>query len=374
MKKIALIAGTRPEAIKVIPVYLALQQEKRIEPVLIATGQHRDMLADVFAIFNCRPDISFQVMSHDQSLAGLTGSLLKVLEPLFREGEFSAILVQGDTTSAMVAGLVAFYNQIPLGHIEAGLRTGNILSPFPEEMNRRIVSLATRWHFAPTALAADNLQQEKVTGQVHTVGNTVIDAALLIGSSQSRGTGELTRLYPFLVDSAARHVLVTAHRRENFGSGIRDICTALRSLANAFPAIQFIFPVHPNPNVCQPIHDALDTIENIHLLEPLSYDQLLFVMKRSFLVVTDSGGIQEEAPAFDVPVIVMRENTERPEGVDAGCSILAGTGADDIIAVFKELVEDRQQYAAMAAAVNPYGDGNSAERIARILRNNMLGG
>jgi len=371
MKKIALIAGTRPEAIKVIPVYLALQQEEGIEPVLIATGQHRDMLEDVFTTFACRPDISFQVMSHDQSLAGLTQNLFEILEPLFREGNFAAIVVQGDTTSAMVAGLVAFYNQIPLGHIEAGLRTNNILSPFPEEMNRRIVSLATCWHFAPTALAADNLLREQVSGKVHTVGNTVIDAALLISSRDSSGTAALQRLFPFLEQDDQPHVLVTAHRRENFGTGIREICTALRKLATQHPTIHFVFPVHPNPNVQQPIHEQLGSINNIHLLEPLSYDQLLYVMKRALLVVTDSGGIQEEAPAFDVPVIVMRENTERPEGVDAGCSILAGTGAEKIVAVFNALLEDQQQYAAMAAAVNPYGQGNSAARIARILANEV---
>jgi UDP-N-acetylglucosamine 2-epimerase len=367
MKKIALIAGTRPEAIKVIPVYLALQKERGIEPVLIATGQHRDMLEDVFSIFACRPDISFQVMSHDQSLAGLTRSLLEVLEPLFREGDFAAILVQGDTTSAMAAGLVAFYNQIPLGHIEAGLRTNNILSPFPEEMNRRIVSLAARWHFAPTELAADNLLREQVSGKIFTVGNTVIDAALLIGSRVSSGTASLQQRLPFLDRKEQLHVLVTAHRRENFGTGIREICTALRKLAAQHPAIHFIFPVHPNPNVQQPIHEQLGSIDNIYLLEPLSYDQLLYVMKRALLVVTDSGGIQEEAPAFDVPVIVMRENTERPEGVDAGCSILAGTGVENIVAVFNDLIEEQQQYAAMAAAVNPYGQGNSAAQIARIL-------
>lgn len=367
MKKIGLIVGTRPEAIKVIPIYLELQKRAGITPVLISTGQHQELLEDVFSIFDCRPDISFNVMGYNQALATLTRNLFDALNPCFADGNYDAILVQGDTTTAMVAGLVAFYNRIPLGHIEAGLRTGDIASPFPEEMNRRIVSLATRWHFAPTAQAVENLLRESVLKHVYPVGNSVIDAALMIGEKENARTDDLQRAFPFLVDESIRHVLVTAHRRENFGAGLNEICSALRVLARRYPAIKFLFPVHPNPNIQGPIYEQLGDIDNIYLINPLSYDELFFVLKRAFLAVTDSGGIQEEAPAFDVPVIVMRESTERPEGVEAGCSILAGNSADNIISAFDALAEDEEHYAAMAAAPNPYGDGRTSQRIADIL-------
>ena len=306
-------------------------------------------------------------MEPGQSLSTLTGNLLAKLECCLSCSEFGAVLVQGDTTSAMVASLVAFYNRIPIGHIEAGLRTGNINSPFPEEFNRRTVALAANWHFAPTWRAAANLVREGLSDNIHIVGNSVIDAASMIAQKRTRHVDALYERFPFLADSTSRHVLVTAHRRENFGDGIHAICMSLSLLAERNQTMQFIFPVHPNPNVKVPIIKLLGDIPNIHIIDPLSYDEILHVMKHAFIVVTDSGGIQEEAPSFNLPIIVTRKDTERPEGVEAGCSVLAGISVDGIVGTFESIMNDPKRYSKMAMAENPYGDGRTSIRIVDIM-------
>ncbi len=364
--RIALIVGTRPEAIKLMPVFAALAATPGVDVRLLSTGQHRDLLDGVYALFGVRPDVDLRVMTPNQTLAGLTARLTEALGAHFAEHAYDAVVVQGDTTSAMVGALTAFYTGVPVAHVEAGLRTRDIRSPFPEELNRRIASLVTRWHFAPTELAADNLAREGVRDGVQVVGNTVVDAALHVaGLPQAAAAREA--LIPGLGAGGRRHVLVTAHRRENFGAGITSIAAALCTLAERWRELDFVFPVHPNPNVRGVVHARLGALPNVRLVEPLPYDALLAVLRDAHLVLTDSGGLQEEAPAFDVPVLVLRASTERPEGVTAGCSRVVGTDADAITGAFDRLMTDADAHAAMARAPNPYGDGLASARIARAL-------
>lgn len=363
--EIALIAGTRPEVIKMLPVYLALRGRAGVTPRLVMTGQHRELAQDVLRLFDVEPDHDMQVMQPGQTLPMLAHNLAAAFACYLHDHPPDIILVQGDTTSAMMGGMFGFYHGIPVGHIEAGLRTGNLQAPFPEEFNRRVVTLASRWHFTPTQRAAENLRREGITQEVYVVGNTVIDAVRLIAQ---RDTDEVRRLqaqFAFLnTPEKIATVLVTAHRRENFGDGIRNIATAIKALAAARPQVQFILPVHPNPNV-RPVFTAmLQGQANIHLTEPMGYDALLYVMRQSRLILTDSGGIQEEAPTFHVPVLVLRQETERPEGIAAGCSRLVGTDAATIQRAFFELMDHPEIYRNMATAKNPYGDGHAAERIA----------
>jgi UDP-N-acetylglucosamine 2-epimerase (non-hydrolysing) len=362
MKRVGIIFGTRPEAIKLLPVYLAARAHGGLDPVLISTGQHREMVREVLDLFRRRLDHDLDVMEPNQTLASLSGRIFSSLGPLMRQ-KFDAVFVQGDTTSAMVAGMVGFYAGVPCAHVEAGLRTDNIHSPFPEEFNRRVISLTARWHFAPTRAAAANLHREGVSRDVHVVGNTSIDAALAIARTNSGPSERLIGAVPELLDGARPVILVTAHRRENFGAPLLRIIRAVVQIARENPDALIVWPVHPNPNVRGVVLDFARTAPNIRAIDPVRYDDLIFLIRRSRIVLTDSGGIQEEAPAFSKPVIVLRDETERPEGIDAGCGVLAGADTRRIVEWHRRIAGDEATYARMCAAKNPYGDGEASRRI-----------
>ena len=363
-KKFAIVLGTRPEAIKLIPVYLELK--KRGAAVsLISTGQHQSMLDQIFQFFGIRPDVSLEVMVHNQTLSGLTARLTNTLQECFEVGKYDMVLVQGDTTTAMVASLVAYYNHLAIAHVEAGLRTYNKYSPFPEEINRQIIGRIADYHFAPTKFAESILKTEQARG-VHTVGNTVIDSLLFCLEKVTKLEDCYKEKFS-LLEKYEKLVLITGHRRESFGKGFDEICQAIKELSQNYPHVLFYYPVHLNPNVKNKVYDILADIPNVYLGEPLPYDELVYLMSRSFIILTDSGGIQEEAPSLNVPVLVMRETTERPEGIEAGCSKLVGTDRQRIVESFAELIDMPDKYHQMANAMNPYGDGKSAQRITNIL-------
>lgn len=361
LKRILCLVGTRPECIKMAPVIKALKQEDWAEPVVVSTGQHREMVHQVLSLFDIAVDHDLDVMVPNQTLSGLSSRIFAKLDPLLETGGFDLILVQGDTTSVMVASLAAFYRRIPIGHVEAGLRTHDIERPFPEELNRVVTGLVTKLHFAPTAGSRDNLLKEgKPVESVHVTGNTVVDALLDVAE----------RNFPcdFPTRPDRRLVLVTAHRRENFGAPILEICQALRDILDLFPDIELVYPVHPNPNIREPVYAALDGIERVHLLPPVDYQALTMLIKRSTIILTDSGGIQEEAPALGKPVLVLRDETERPEAVQAGVAKLVGAERGRIVAEAKKLLTDESAYAAMARAGSPYGDGQAASRIVTLCK------
>jgi UDP-N-acetylglucosamine 2-epimerase (non-hydrolysing) len=354
--KILTVYGTRPEAIKMAPVIEALRRRPGVFAVTVcATGQHREMLDQVQELFGLRPDLDLGLMRPDQTLNGLAAGALSAVDEVLVSHRPDWLLVQGDTTTAMTAGLAAFHRGVRVGHVEAGLRTGDLRRPFPEEANRRIIDLLAEALFAPTERSGAVLRAEGADpARVHVVGNTVIDA--------------LHRLAPDLDETPERpEVLVTLHRRESFGAPLRGILTALRRLAESFPEVQWIYPVHPNPNVRGPAHEILSGLPNFELLEPLDYRELVRRLVRCRFTLTDSGGIQEEAPTFGKPVLVLRETTERPEGVEAGVARLVGVDGERIFAAASRLLTCEEDWRAMARAVNPYGDGHAAERIAAIL-------
>lgn len=362
--KIAIIVGTRPEAIKLIPVYLEL---KKVFPSveLISTGQHFTMLEQIFSFFGVSPNVALDVMTPNQSLAGLTARLCERLQQCFEENKYDLVVVQGDTTTAMVASLVAYYNRIKVAHVEAGLRTYDKFSPFPEEINRQLISRMADYHFAPTQKSMDALGSEGLAN-CFLVGNTVIDSLLICLDKIKANTNHYQKKYSTIEDYS-KLVLVTGHRRENFGQGFDEICKAIKHLAAQYPNYLFYYPVHLNPNVKNKVHELLGTVKNVLLDNPLPYDELIYLMSQSFIILTDSGGIQEEGPSLDVPVLVMRDTTERPEGIENGCSLLVGTSSEKIISAFNSLVTDEEIYQKMAAAANPYGDGRSAVYIANAL-------
>ena len=366
--KILLFAGTRPEAIKVAPVARLLREVPRLDVRLVSSGQHREMLHQAFADFGLKPDFDLSVMTPGQTLASLTARLFEAVDALLAEQRPDRILVQGDTTTVFVVATCAFYRGIPFGHIEAGLRSHRLDAPFPEEFNRRAAGIMARWHFAPTVAARDNLLAERVPEEaIHVTGNTVIDALLWMkahGGAESQALPESVRCE---LAKGKRLMLVTGHRRENFGGGFLDICAAVRTLADAHDDLCVVYPVHLNPNVFTPVHEQLGGRPNILLIEPLPYKPFIALMGASHIVLTDSGGVQEEAPALGKPVLVMREVTERPEGVAAGTARLVGTNTDMIVREVTRLLHDPQEYATMAHAVNPYGDGHASERIRDIL-------
>ena len=375
--RVALLVGTRPEAIKLAPVVRAIAATPGLEPWLISTGQHRRMLDQVIALFGLEVDRELSVMHPDQSLAGLTARVAEAADAAFADCAPDVVVVQGDTTSAFTAGLVAFYRRIPVAHVEAGLRTGRLDAPFPEEANRVLLSRLARWHFAPTERAARNLLDEGVAAErVHVTGNTVIDALLIEAAHQrdpahpaaAEADAALARLLG-LGDGAPipPYALVTGHRRENFGDGFDGICRALRRLAERHPDHLIVYPVHLNPRVLGPVTEALGDVGNVRLVDPQPYRPFVALMRHARLILTDSGGVQEEAPSLGVPVLVMRETTERPEGVDAGLVRLVGTDPERIVAEASRLLTDADARAAMARASNPYGDGRAAERIAATL-------
>ena len=360
-KRILCVVGTRPEAIKMAPVIQALRRERWAQVTVLATAQHRDLLDQVLEIFQIVPDADLDVMRANQGLAELTARLIPALDRKFAELHPDAVIAQGDTTTVMTAALVAFYRRIPFGHVEAGLRTHDLDNPFPEEMNRLVAGQLTRWHFAPTVRARRNLLREGTAeDSVHVVGNTVIDALLQVAS----------REWPLHIplDPGKRLVLVTAHRRENFGEPFRAICRAIRALADRHPDIEVLYPVHPNPNVKLVAQELLSSHPRIRLCEPLDYTAFVEAQKRACLILTDSGGVQEEAPALGKPVLVLRSETERPEAIEAGVARLVGTSEERIVEEASLLLGDERAYQAMSRGASPYGDGQSAERIARILR------
>jgi len=369
MKKLLFIFGTRPETIKVAPVIRCFRSagRDRYDVKVCTTGQHREMLAQTMRFFDLTADFPLDIMRDSQTLFDITTAALTKLQPVFDAYTPDMVLVQGDTTTTFAGALAAFYNKCPVAHIEAGLRTGDRYSPFPEEINRKMTTAIAQLHLASTGAAAANLAREGVTRDVHVTGNTVIDALRIASSVVETApyTG-LARKYPDL-DATARFVLVTGHRRESFGDGFRDICAALRKLALGNPDVRFVYPVHLNPAVREPVYAALSALPNVFLTAPVDYPELVWLLKRCRLVLTDSGGIQEEAPAFGKPVLVMRRVTERMEGVTAGTAKLVGTDTAVIVREVQTLLDDPAAYAAMAQAVNPYGDGTASERIRRIV-------
>lgn len=357
--KILFIFGTRPEAIKMAPV-LKEVQKRGLSTVVCTTAQHRQMLDQVLDLFNIEPDYDLDLMTPGQTLSGLTARLIQELDRVVTEVQPDWILVQGDTTSAMAGAIVAFYHKVKIGHIEAGLRTWNNRHPFPEEVNRRIIDIMADAYFAPTELTANNLRREGIADdRIFVTGNTVVDALLEVADRPFDWEAS-----PLSVISKDRPiVLITAHRRESFGEPFRNLCLAIQELAQTFPEVQFVYPVHLNPNVQQPVRELLEGIENIILLPPTEYIVFTQLMKNACLILTDSGGVQEEGPTFGVPVLVMRETTERPEGVEAGVSRLVGTDQEKIVKEAGSILRDVVQAKAPQIGSNPYGDGTASVQI-----------
>jgi UDP-N-acetylglucosamine 2-epimerase (non-hydrolysing) len=367
--RILVVFGTRPEAIKMAPLVIRLKADDAFETRLCVTSQHREMLDQVLALFDIVPDHDLNIMQKAQGLTDVTTSVLQKLEGVIRDFQPDRILVHGDTTTTFTSSLAAFYQKVAVGHVEAGLRSGDMHSPWPEEMNRRVTGVLADLHFAPTAFARDNLLAERVpAGRIVVTGNTVIDALLatrqkLLDTEAMRT--DIAARYPFLDDR--RLVLVTGHRRENFGEGMENMCHALLDIA-ARDDVRIVYPVHLNPNVQEPVKRILGQSANIHLIEPQDYLPFVYLMDRAYLILSDSGGILEEAPSLGKPVLVTRNNTERPEAVDAGTVILVGTDRDRVVAEATALLDDKAHYDAMARAINPYGDGLATGRIVSALR------
>lgn len=361
MKKILTVIGTRPEAIKMAPVILALKKEPWANVRVLATAQHRQMLDQVNQFFGIEPDIDLDIMKPNQALTELTARLLLNLDDVLKNEKPDAVLVQGDTTTVMTVALACFYHRIPIGHVEAGLRTWDMQNPFPEEANRVIAGKLAQWHFAPTEGSRENLLKEGIADtDIIVTGNTVIDALLMSAAKDLK--------LPINIDDNKRLVLITSHRRENFGEPFRNICKALLALANNNPDVEFLYPVHPNPNVKNVAYEFLAGLPNVTLCEPLDYAPFIAVMKRAYLILTDSGGVQEEAPALGKPVLVLRDETERPEAVEEGVVKLVGSNSDYIIEQAQLLLNNENAYKMMARGVSPYGDGQAASRIVNVLR------
>jgi UDP-N-acetylglucosamine 2-epimerase (non-hydrolysing) len=355
-----IILGTRPEAIKLAPLILKCQQNAAISPLVCSTGQHREMLDQVLDYFEIKPEIDLGLMKPGQTLSGLTAACIEAVDRVVVEHSPDAIVVQGDTTTVMASSMVGFYRQVPIVHVEAGLRTGDLMAPWPEEFNRRVTGIVTKLHCAPTQGAADALAREGVPSQsIRVTGNTVIDA-LLMSVERERGRSEQWReKYPMIGRGPV--LLVTGHRRENFGDGLENICQALRELATQYPELQIIYPVHLNPNVSGPVRERLASFANIHLMPPAGYPEFVWLMDQATIVLTDSGGVQEEAPSLGHPVLVTREKTERPEAIDAGLAELVGTDRRKIVSRVSELLSRPKSNVAPPA--NPYGDGHACTRI-----------
>lgn len=376
-KTVAIFIGTRPEAIKMAPVIKALEKTDGLRPVVISTGQHREMLQQVIDLFGITVDRSLDVMQPNQTLAGLSSRLLTAIDEALDEIKPDMALVQGDTTTVLMASLACFYRRIPIGHVEAGLRTGNIWSPFPEEVNRKLASSLMRIHFAPTQGSASNLLREGVDPTtIHVTGNTVIDALFMEVERQKQPAiqAEIRGRLDALLGTAwhdAPYVLITGHRRENFGGGFDQICEALATLADRFSDHLFIYPVHLNPNVQKPVYERLGNRRNIQLIPPQPYSEFVALMAASRVILTDSGGVQEEAPSLGKPVLVMRDTTERPEAVASGTVELVGAASTRIIDRVAALLTDAAVYRRMSEAINPYGDGLAASRITAFLAQHL---
>ena len=375
MKTILLVFGTRPEAIKMAPLVKKLQtMPEQFRTVVCVTGQHRQMLDQVLQLFDITPDYDLNIMQPNQDLYDITSRILLGMRDVLREVQPDIVLVHGDTTTSTASALAAFYQQIPVGHVEAGLRTGNIYSPWPEEMNRLITGRIAAVHFSPTPLSRVNLLKENVDdSKIVVTGNTVIDALQMVVGKLSEDTTlttEVTNRITLMgydtnrLDGTKRMVLITGHRRENFGEGFLNICHAIKHLAEQYKDVDFVYPMHLNPNVRKPVLDILgEKAENVFLIEPLDYLPFVYMMQHSTLILTDSGGVQEEAPGLGKPVLVMRDTTERPEAVEAGTVLLVGTNREKIEQGVSMLLDDADTYRRMSEAVNPYGDGHACERI-----------
>jgi UDP-N-acetylglucosamine 2-epimerase (non-hydrolysing) len=382
-KRIAIIFGTRPEAIKLAPVIYKLREYEEICPIVGVTAQHRHLLDQVLYIFNIRPDFDLNLMTPGQQLAAFSSAAIKKLDNVFAEQKPDLVIVQGDTSTVFCAALVAFYRHIPVAHVEAGLRTGNLQSPWPEEGNRVLTTRITDLHFAPTATSRENLLREGIEdNKIFVTGNTVIDSLFMALSYLDTLDGNILGLPKFLntISAEKRIVLITGHRRENFGEGIRNILRAIRELADLWPEVDFIYPIHPNPQVENAVKDIfpetrqrLDPFTNIHFIEPLAYLPFVALMRRSYLILTDSGGIQEEAPSLGKPVLVTRDTTERPEAIEAGTVQLIGTEKTKIVFAVSQLLTNSSLYMKMANKKNPYGDGHAAKRIADTCVNFLFG-
>ena len=385
MKKVMLVFGTRPEAIKMAPLAIELKKDTaHFETTVCVTGQHREMLDQVLAIFGIHPDYDLNIMQKGQDLTDITTRVLTGMRDVLRESKPDIVLVHGDTTTSTAAALAAFYQQIPVGHVEAGLRTHNLLSPWPEEMNRQLTSRIATYNFAPTPLSEKNLKDEHVSGTIFVTGNTVIDA-LHMAVDMMRTDKALAKEQERVLkeagydarrlDGGRRMVLITGHRRENFGNGFLRMVTAMKDLAGKYHDVDFVYPMHMNPNVRKPIHEVfghdLTVYPNFFFIEPLQYLEFVYLMEKAHIVLTDSGGIQEEAPGLGKPVLVMRDTTERPEALEAGTVRLVGTDYHKIVNEVSTLLEDAEMYEEMSHAVNPYGDGHACQRIVKALKNRL---
>lgn len=366
--KCLFVFGTRPEAIKLAPVIKTFSKDPRFDVKICVTSQHREMLNQVLQFFSIKSDYDLNVMVDDQSLFDITSRILTGLENVMEEVSPDLTVVQGDTTSAFVGALASFYKGKKVAHVEAGLRSGHMFSPFPEEVNRSLVGRIADIHFAPTQRAADNLKIEGIKDNIHITGNTVIDALFLtLSIIENDGLDAKFEKEFNFINKNSRLILVTGHRRESFGKPFEEICAAIRDIVESFEDVEVIYPVHLNPNVRKPVNTILGGSKRIHLIEPVDYPRLVWLMKKSHLVLTDSGGIQEEAPSLGKPVLVMREVTERQEGIDTGTAMLVGNKKERIFEGVKRLLTDSALYDEMAKASNPYGDGKGAERITNIL-------
>lgn len=366
-KHIVIITGTRPEAIKLAPVYLAIKSEPHTKVTLVATAQHRQMLDQVLSTFSIKADIDLDIMRPNQSLSEVSSQVIVGVQKVLAELKPDAVLVQGDTTTCLCSAIAAFYEQIPVGHVEAGLRTYNLKAPWPEEMNRRLADPISRWCFAPTSRAAENLRAERIpTENIFMTGNTVIDALLRARDIVRQQSPKIPELADGLLDEH-RLILVTGHRRESFGKSFEEFCQALRQIVQDHKDTVLVYPVHLNPNVQKPVNDILGRQDRIYLISPVEYLQFVYLMGRSYLIITDSGGIQEEAPSLHKPVLVTREVTERPEAVEAGLAKLVGTSKEKITTEASRLLTDTDAYTSMSGGHNPYGDGRASEKIVEIL-------
>ncbi|WP_287829459.1 non-hydrolyzing UDP-N-acetylglucosamine 2-epimerase [Prevotella sp.] len=381
MKRVMLVFGTRPEAIKMCPLVKEFQKHSdEFETIVCVTGQHREMLDQVLNIFEVKPDFDLNIMKQGQDLYDVTARVLTGMRDVFKECKPDVVLVHGDTTTSTAAALAAFYQQIPVGHVEAGLRTHNIYSPWPEEMNRQITGRIASYNFSPTPLSESNLKEEKAQGEIYVTGNTVIDALHMVvnklknDESLAKEQEGILKKAGYDVNRLAdgrKLVLITGHRRENFGEGFIHMVTAIKDLKNKYPDVDFVYPMHLNPNVRKPIHEVfgedLSNLDNMFFIEPLQYLEFVYLMEKATIVLTDSGGIQEEAPGLGKPVLVMRDTTERPEALASGTVHLVGTDYQKIMDEVSTLLEDENAYEKMSKAVNPYGDGKACERIVKIL-------
>jgi len=384
MKKIALILGTRPECIKMAPVYFALQQSKKLSPVIVSTGQHRQMLDQTLGVFGIKPEFDLNLMQPGQTLPELTSRVIQATSAWFSEHKPAAVLVQGDTTTVLASALAAFYNNIPIGHVEAGLRTGKMDSPFPEEMNRRLTSPLARWNFCPTETSKANLLREGINANnCYVTGNSVIDALLYIRKKQSlNGVSAKTVTekvgipeafaQEFLSDTARKPwILVTGHRRESFGDGFERICESINRITQIHPEVGVLYPVHLNPQVQAPVKRILGSNPRVALVAPAAYEEFVWLMNRCTFLLSDSGGVQEEAPSLGKPVLVMRDTTERPEGIEAGTCRLVGTNPEKILQEADLLLNNPEEFKRRSSLKNPYGDGQTAHMIRQILEGDL---